>query len=574
MAFVNGQVLTADQLNTINAPTATALQTPRAINGVSFDGTAAITVPAVVPADLLSTSDATKGSALVGFKPNYTGGIGRLLNLKLQDWRTPEDYGAKGDGTTDDTTAIQTAITDCIAAGKSLVFTAPSYVIGSVQVSGATSSFQMHSAGSAFLGNAASAQPSLIDIVNCVDFDMTGNWRLSAQGNTHYAAALSVRASGSGVTSRCNFYGIMAIDAIAAISVGTYNNDLVCSEITFFGAKSYGCPVFLIGGGSQTLATFVGCNMTPVANASFSGSTPQVMLLKGGAWQFVGGEMVQVGSTSSYIVEAEPATSTTYSNPYPVAKFSGVHIESAGLLLFLHNPAALASPASYLSAFSFQNCTGYMGALTTGNVVDTTGDNIYAGKIVFGNSCNFYAGSTTVRTGAHFALGTNTVIDIDGSPFNSSFLQGLSGLVSGFMGKPRLRGETILALYGSTTAVGNSGNTIIYFPSYIPTQDSAYGNSGYSSGSWTAPQAMKDVTVSFQVIFTSAAANADVFVCVNGTNIGFYGVQKGATVQSGSVVIPALSKGDVVTLVGNSNTGSSVALTGGASSFFRINART
>lgn len=72
------------------------------------------------------------------FEQPYSNAVNRPINLKLQETVSVKDFGAVGDGTTDDTTAIQNAIT-AIGNTKTIFFPAGTYKVSStlnLQVAG------------------------------------------------------------------------------------------------------------------------------------------------------------------------------------------------------------------------------------------------------------------------------------------------------------------------------------------------------------------------------------------------------------------------------------------------------
>ena len=58
-----------------------------------------------------------------------TGAINRSIQNKLSDYISVKDFGAVGDGTTDDTTAIQNAINSLSSTGGSVYFPTGQYLI-------------------------------------------------------------------------------------------------------------------------------------------------------------------------------------------------------------------------------------------------------------------------------------------------------------------------------------------------------------------------------------------------------------------------------------------------------------
>jgi hypothetical protein len=82
---------------------------------------------------LASTTNNSLGDALIGFKQSNTGGflanaVGKTVNDKLQEFVSVKDFGAVGNGVTNDTTAIKNAIDYGIANGQSVYVPSGTYI--------------------------------------------------------------------------------------------------------------------------------------------------------------------------------------------------------------------------------------------------------------------------------------------------------------------------------------------------------------------------------------------------------------------------------------------------------------
>lgn len=92
-------------------------------------------------AAIFATLAASSGSNLIGFIQAGTGAVARTAQSKMREWFSVKDFGATGDGVTNDTAAIQNAINAAVAAQSanpvpgrqpaSIFFPPGSYVVSS-----------------------------------------------------------------------------------------------------------------------------------------------------------------------------------------------------------------------------------------------------------------------------------------------------------------------------------------------------------------------------------------------------------------------------------------------------------
>lgn len=81
----------------------------------------ALTSLSTLSADLANASDPTKGAALIGFTQNGSGAVPRTILDKGHELVTAADFGAVGDGVTNDTTALLNAIAAAPVGGTLLL---------------------------------------------------------------------------------------------------------------------------------------------------------------------------------------------------------------------------------------------------------------------------------------------------------------------------------------------------------------------------------------------------------------------------------------------------------------------
>lgn len=141
--------------------------------------------------DLANASDPTKGDALVGFRQsndsgNLTGSVNSTVHKKLQELISVKDFGAVGDGSTDDTTAFQNAY-NAVLANSTIVIPPGNYNVSSV-----TGSKNVLWQSEGALNAAGTAPLALPGIMNTT-FEKRQLIKQTATSSTDYATVNVVR---------------------------------------------------------------------------------------------------------------------------------------------------------------------------------------------------------------------------------------------------------------------------------------------------------------------------------------------------------------------------------------------
>ena len=171
-------------------------------------------------------------SSQVSYDPPFVGSVATNVEAKLAQTVSVEDFGAIGDGATDDTTAIQAAI-DALQSGQTLVFD-KNYLISSALTITDKTRIRLTGKGRVFFSGAPSGD-YIFTMVGTIDNLEIDSLTLEGDGNATYSQGAIGNNSGQTI-SNTRFHDL----TIKNINVGiSHNANLGGSYTTGFTYNNY-----------------------------------------------------------------------------------------------------------------------------------------------------------------------------------------------------------------------------------------------------------------------------------------------------------------------------------------------
>lgn len=199
--FTTGTVITAPWLNDVNTSTYTTVPSNTAAIGVLNGST---------------------GAANVGYTPAGTGAVATTVQTKLRQTVSVKDFGATGNGTTDDTAAIQAALN--LGPYHAIYFPAGTYVTSNLTC-GPDITLYGDGLTNSQLKLKASSTGAILTATNAVhltlkDLGFNGNYSNCPSG-TNCVSILGTESGGNGFwIDGCGFFNAKSI---GLYQVGTYS---------------------------------------------------------------------------------------------------------------------------------------------------------------------------------------------------------------------------------------------------------------------------------------------------------------------------------------------------------------
>ena len=213
-----------------------------------------------------STTDATQGSSLVGYLPAGSGAVGITVQAKLRQTVSVKDFGAVGNGTTDDTAAVQAALNYVATVNGTLVFDCLCACASTLILTGASSVTLKGTAGSistpiSGLKYTGTGSGTFLSFTSCENIHLdtiavtysSGSFTgtLVAFNNSARMSLIKSTLSGLGASS-----ALYLLDLQACITIE-------CIRTRFTGAQK-----LVNGGTTSTTVGFTNCDFDTYSNTA------------------------------------------------------------------------------------------------------------------------------------------------------------------------------------------------------------------------------------------------------------------------------------------------------------------
>jgi len=147
----------------------------------------------------------TTGAANVGYTPAGTSAVATTVQAKLRQYVSVKDFGAVGDGTTDDTAAIQAAVT--ASAGKKIYMPKGTYKVTSQIICPSGTWLYGDGAGETIISAVDNVSPLLFQDASVVEYTGAGISNLTVKGNGAAVRLVTVNEVWGFTAEHCRVYG-------------------------------------------------------------------------------------------------------------------------------------------------------------------------------------------------------------------------------------------------------------------------------------------------------------------------------------------------------------------------------
>jgi hypothetical protein len=480
------------------------------------------------------------------------------LRYHVSGFVNVKSYGAKGDGITDDTAALQAAIAAAKAADAGLLIPRGTFLVSQILFNDCAE-MHVHSLGAVIKGKTIGSYPYLVKVDRASkEMIFTGGLFIDGSFNVGYTCAVFVAGDHSMfhnmVFRNCALAWKFDDDTSAAGERGVM-------EVSVTGGHSYGCLRVIEAYGANTVVNFNGFFIVSgprsvSSDPAWLAADYTAVRLVGAVLYVTGGEIVATeANTANPAVDLRPIATTDpqYQSPYGRVTVFNSPVETP-VFAATTNPAAVASTDT-APVIILQGAQGSV----AGNSIWITLLNTFPGSVII-KGCSFYAPNGTTRSVATILSNSATAnIYLDDSSFGRGFLQGLNAITGGVV---HFQGKQILNVRKSTTSIAAAALTNVAYSTSDGNSNSSRFQTAFNTGTgvFTTPAGgLRDVVIEAHAQLATPAASADFGIKINGV-VYQWAEYTASNAKHLRVLIPLLNAGDTVVMAMATNTGAAILL--------------